>query len=417
MRHREWRFFSASLVVCILLVAGAFTSCRNDELPPPAEVEKVDWIGESSGNFDDLSGEYAGLYVLNSGGVGTNETTLDYLDFQDGLYHRNIFAERNPEKLASLGDNGTDMQVHDGKLYIVVNKSNRVEILDAKTAKHLGRIEGINDCRKLAFDGSGNGYITSYLIPGRNTVEHPYGEVVRFSTADATLGQVTGRVRVGYQPEDMLFVSENKLLVTNSGVYNRPDYDTRITEVDPQGSMSVVGELSVAPNLNLLTGGRMDASPCHVWVSSRGDALGHGAGIHQMSMVRFGNEWVLRLSESKPLPVHAIDMVNLPESNDVVVMSGDYNPMNGHFSRVRVFRTSMTLTEPKWFSFQGWDELERPVCMALALGKDGKPVYYLFGDAKNYNSSGKLFCFDSTGRKIWSVRTGIIPTRIVLVKK
>ena len=36
-------------------------------------------------------------------------------------------------------------------------------------------------------------------------------------------------------------------------------------------------------------------------------------------------------------------------------------------------------------------------------------------DAKNYVSSGTLYCYDSRGRRKWSVRTGDIPAHIVFL--
>ena len=38
-------------------------------------------------------------------------------------------------------------------------------------------------------------------------------------------------------------------------------------------------------------------------------------------------------------------------------------------------------------------------------------------DAKNYVSSGTLYCFDRYGKKKWSVRTGDIPAHMVFLNK
>lgn len=38
-------------------------------------------------------------------------------------------------------------------------------------------------------------------------------------------------------------------------------------------------------------------------------------------------------------------------------------------------------------------------------------------DAKNYVSSGTLYCFSPEGRKKWSVRTGDIPAHITFLRK
>jgi DNA-binding beta-propeller fold protein YncE len=38
-------------------------------------------------------------------------------------------------------------------------------------------------------------------------------------------------------------------------------------------------------------------------------------------------------------------------------------------------------------------------------------------DAKDYVSSGTLYCFDKHGKKKWSVTTGDIPAHIVLIPR
>jgi DNA-binding beta-propeller fold protein YncE len=38
-------------------------------------------------------------------------------------------------------------------------------------------------------------------------------------------------------------------------------------------------------------------------------------------------------------------------------------------------------------------------------------------DAKNYVSSGTLHCYDNTGRRKWSVRTGDIPAHITFLPR
>ena len=63
---------------------------------------------------DDVIGQqthgagWTGMYVLNEGNMGSNKATLDYFDETTGVYHKNIYAERNPNVVKELGDVGND---------------------------------------------------------------------------------------------------------------------------------------------------------------------------------------------------------------------------------------------------------------------------------------------------------------------
>lgn len=61
--------------------------------------------------------------------MGSNKCTLDYLDYVNGYYIRNLYSERNPNVVKELGDVGNDIQIYGSKLYVVVNCSHKVEVL------------------------------------------------------------------------------------------------------------------------------------------------------------------------------------------------------------------------------------------------------------------------------------------------
>src|SRR5690606_42078542 len=93
--------------------------------------------------------------------MNMHQASLEYMDLQAGEYHRNIYNEINPEITKGLGDVGNDMAVYGSKLYIIVNNSNKVEVLDKYTAKRIGQIDVIN-CRYITF-GNGRAYVSAYL--------------------------------------------------------------------------------------------------------------------------------------------------------------------------------------------------------------------------------------------------------------
>ena len=181
-------------------------------------MEDIDTGGKT------MKSEIIGMYLLNEGNMGSNKATLDFLDLsgKDSTvhYYRNIYSERNPSTVMSLGDVGNDCQIYGSRLWLVINCSNKVEVARAADAVRIGKVN-IPNCRYVAFK-DGFAYVSSYVgsVYGVGSQESgdsrsPLGSVFKVDTL--TL-QKTDSVSVGYQPEEMDILG-NRLYVANSGGY------------------------------------------------------------------------------------------------------------------------------------------------------------------------------------------------------
>ena len=112
-----------------------------------------------------------GFYLVNEGNMGSNKCTIDYMDYFTGLYSRNIYAERNPNVIKELGDVGNDIGIYGSKLYVVVNCSHKVEVMDAHTGIRIGQVD-IPNCRYVRFY-RGSAYVSSYVGPVRIDPDAP----------------------------------------------------------------------------------------------------------------------------------------------------------------------------------------------------------------------------------------------------
>ncbi|MDE6791934.1 MAG: YncE family protein, partial [Muribaculaceae bacterium] len=130
-----------SLYFSLLLTLIA-VGCREDELVVPTEYEI---IGDET-----REGDIRGFYLVNEGNMGSNKCTLDFYDYHTGLYSRNFYAEKNPNVIKELGDVGNDIGIYGSKLYVVVNCSHKVEVLDSRSGLRLGLI-AIPNCRYVRF--------------------------------------------------------------------------------------------------------------------------------------------------------------------------------------------------------------------------------------------------------------------------
>ena len=256
-----------------VLLCGA-ASCSEDEaviLPDYQDVE-----GETvSGETDDPANRLAGFYVLNEGNMGANKATIDYFDYKNTRYARNIYPSRNPSVVMELGDTGNDIAVYGGRLYIVLTGSHKVEVCDAITAERIGQVD-ISSPRYIAFDGN-YAYVTSEVGgTGDN------GSVVRFNLS--TL-KTEGSVSVGLVPEEMV-VTGGKLYVANSQNYGVGRFDNTISVID-LASFSFDSSITVGVNLHHL---RIDGEG-NMWVNSRGNYSDQPADLFKLTRTgdTFGN--------------------------------------------------------------------------------------------------------------------------------
>ncbi len=379
------------LLLPMLLVAAALAGCREDEVVVPAEYEP---IPDAPAADTDIRG----FYLVNEGNMGSNKCTLDYYDYLTGVYARNIYAERNPNVIKELGDVGNDIGIYGSKLYVVVNCSHKVEVLDARSGVRIGQVD-IPNCRYVRFH-RGKAYVSSYVGPVQLGADAPKGAVYQVDTLSLA---ITGQVTVGYQPEEMETVGDN-MYVANSGGYRAPEYDNTVSVIDLAG-MRQVELIPVGINLHRVRKDRYD----RLWVTSRGDRLSRPSRLYVMDRIP-GTD---RMKVTDTLPVACSNMAI--HGNLLYFYAAEWSDLTGS-NTISYGIIDIRTKEVVSTNFIT-DGTEREIAMPYGIAVHPETGDIYLTDAKNYVSSGTLYCFDSQGRKKWSVRTGDIPTAIAFLHK
>ncbi|WP_290454366.1 YncE family protein [Muribaculum intestinale] len=372
----------------LLLVA---TSCREDELVVPTEY---DIIPETPGENTHIRG----FYLVNEGNMGSNKCTLDYFDYFTGLYARNFYAERNPNVIKELGDVGNDIGIYGSKLYVVVNCSHKVEVMDARSGLRLGQID-IPNCRYIRFH-RGKAYVSSYVGPVLIDANAPKGAVYQVDTLSLS---VTAKVTVGYQPEEMEIV-DDYMYVANSGGYRAPNYDNTVSVIQ-MIDFKQVQQIPVGINLHRLKKDRYDK----IWVSSRGDYQSRPSRLYVMEKKRGYNQMIV----TDTLDLACSNMAFFGDSLYYYATEwNNYTASNSISYGIIDIKTKKVMSES--FIADG-TEKEITIPYGIAIHPETGDIFVT--DAKNYVSSGTLYCFDRKGRKKWSVRTGDIPAHITFLPR
>ena len=104
------------------------------------------------------------LYVLCEGLFNMNNSTLASYNMSSQLLEKNLFLSVNQR---GLGDTANDMVLHGDNLFIVVDVSSQIEVIDARTGLSRKQIPLFNEQgigrqpRTLVFHG-GKGYLTCF---------------------------------------------------------------------------------------------------------------------------------------------------------------------------------------------------------------------------------------------------------------
>lgn len=381
-----YKFFSY-IFLPLLMVA---TSCREDELVVPTEYDIVgDMPAQSS---------VRGFYLLNEGNMGSNKCTLDYYDYTTGLYSRNFYAERNPTVIKELGDVGNDIGIYGSKLYVVVNCSHKVEVMDARSGVRLGQVD-IPNCRYIRFH-RGKAYVSSYVGPVMIDPSAPKGAVYEVDTASFA---VTRKVTVGYQPEEMEIV-DDYMYVANSGGYRAPAYDNTVSVIE-MIDFKQVQQIPVGINLHRLKKDRYGK----LWVTSRGDYQTRPSRLYVMQKVRGYN----RMAVTDTLDIACSNMAFRGDSLFYYATEwNNFTQSNTITYGIVDIRTLERVSEN--FITDGTDR-DITIPYGIAIHPESGDIFVT--DAKNYVSSGTLYCFDRQGRRKWSVRTGDIPAHIAFLPR
>ncbi|MBO4558412.1 MAG: YncE family protein [Bacteroidales bacterium] len=335
-----------------------------------------------------------GFFLLNYGDEDGNNSTLDFYDYNTGVYNRDFFTECNPEITDKLGAGGNDMIIYGTRLYVAMTRSNFLEAIDIRTGWHNDRIP-FQNCRYLCA-GDGCIYVSSYGSDSEDNTGPQLGFVAKIDTNSL---DIRDYCTVGYQPEEMAIIGNN-IYVANSGINRVPNYDNTVSVIDKY-IFREIHKIEVAPNLH-----RMEPDFYgNIWVSSRGDyydipsmtfaiSTEYNAVCELLDMTACTDMDLCRDS----LYICSNIFNNFTQTNTIGYAIVDVKNRN--------VVTNKIITD-------GTDEqIQNPTCIAV----NPQTGEIFIADARDRQTPGKLYCFSKEGILRWSVYTGLNPCRIVFTR-
>jgi YVTN family beta-propeller protein len=349
--------FKLNSLLGSLALLFILASCHKDAKVTPPHVAVTD-----------------GYYILNQGLFNDNNSTLSFYSYTSKQVAADIFSAVNSR---GLGDTGNDIEIYGSKMYIVMNVSSTVEVVDAKSAKSLQQIKLFNGAtarepRDVVFYKN-NAYVTSYD-----------GTVAVIDTTSLTVSKY---ITVGRNPEQ-LTVANGKAYVANSGGLDYPNYDKTVSVID-LSSNTVIKTLTVVVN------------PQNVAVDNYGNVYVLSAGDYNT------------VKSSLAVIDANTDVVKSQKDFDGsnMIIQGDNLYFISSANKIEVYSVKTQGISNASFISDG-----TAITTPYAIAVDGTTGEVFVTDAKDYVSNGSVYAFDKTGKLEYSITAGINPGKIAFLK-
>ncbi len=328
-----------------LTVATILFSCKKDDVSIPATSFKAD---------------HGSVYISNEGNFQSGNATLTYFNPLNKTINDDPFKQVNNQ---TLGDICQSMNIINGKLYIVVNNSGKIEVCDPYSMKKEFTVSGLTSPRYIIPASISKAYVTD-----------AYSN--RISIINLNNHSISGTIALNGWTEQMLS-KNSKIYITNTSsdylyIIN-PDTDLLTDSV-----LISKGASSILEDIN----GKL-------WILCGGDYLNrYNASLYRIN----------------------------PDNNQI---ENNFTFSNGDFpSRLCINNTGDSLYYLNNGVYKmGIDDLTRPTSpfiissgnnfYGLAIDKTKNEIYV--SDAIDFIQKGKVFRYRANGSEIDNFLVGIIP--------
>jgi glycine cleavage system H lipoate-binding protein len=327
--------------------------------------------GNSSQNKDYSQGVIIVNEGLFSGGTGNiqfyNPSTKEIWD--------QVFDSVNGRPIGSIAQS---VAFSNDQVFIVVNNSNKIEIVNRKTFKSEGTQYGLNLPDEVMYLNE-KLYVTEWV--------NFNGDRGNLVVIDPHAGTILKRIAVGVTPSKMAFVNGTHLAVLNSG-------DSTVSYVNLSGELvEKTFEVNQNPNSIVSLGGSKFAVLCGGNPSWKGQET--AGSLHFFEFANESSRSVFSQNTLHPtlLNKNSNNQLGYALDGKLVLMSAG----------------STQVTETPWFTHNG-------ISGIYGLGYNESDQHWWISDAKDFSSKGMVYRVNKSAALADSFATGIVPRNFGFLK-
>ena len=225
-------YLTKTLPIFLFIILLSFFSCSDETLVPII-------------NDDSFSN---GVFITNEGLFQAGNASVSFYDLTTNSIQERIFSAVNNQP---LGDILQSMNVQGDKTYLVVNNSDKIEIVNTSDFSSVGTIENLGSPRHIQLINTDKAYVTDL-----------FNEAI--SVVDLNTNQVIQKIPIrGGSTEEMLLIGD-ELFVTSPSLFN--NYSNQLFVINTV-SDEVVDSITVGYNPSNV---QLDRNN-QLWVMCNGD--------------------------------------------------------------------------------------------------------------------------------------------------
>jgi len=158
-----------------------------------------------------------GLFIVNEGQFSNTNASLDFfLPHKDTVF-QNVYQTVNNEE---LGDIFQSLSFDDNNLYLIINNSGKIIVIDRLTLQKKGTIEGLPSPRQMVYTGNGNLWYVSNLFSEHlyvvNTATMQIEDMILTETSTDPILKVNNQLFIGLPNTNMLLIKQDGSDVFNT---------------------------------------------------------------------------------------------------------------------------------------------------------------------------------------------------------
>ena len=314
-----------------------------------------------------------GVLILNQGGFGNGNASISYLSDDFQTQQNNIFAIVNPT--ITLGDTAQDIGFINDLAFIVLNVSNKIEIVNRYSMVHVATIAtGLSNPRFITFS-NGKGFVTNWGAGGSATDDY-------VAVLNLTTYAVSSTIPVAEGPERII-ENNNKLYVAHAGGFG---FGNTVSVLDATtNSLSTTISVGDVPN-------SLEIKDNALYVIC--------GGKPSWSATETGGKFV-KINVNNNTIANSIDFpATAHPSNLDVDDNSFYYTVNAAIFKSTLAATTLPTTALFTTTEQG-------VYGVYSFAVKNNKIFV--GDALDFNSNGKVHVYSTAGTIEQSYTVGIIP--------
>ena len=353
---KEIKIFFGYMLIGLLMV-----SCHKDAF----------WEqGNTSGSFQASSG----IFVLNEGNFMRGNSSLCFINNQLDSINRDVFSTINQRP---LGDVAQSMSLIHGNIWVVVNNSGKIEILDPLSMLSKAKIDGLISPRYITTINDSMACVSDLLS-------------TKISLINTKTLRLTGQIECGKSTEQMM-VFGNYLLALHWSDYG--GFDNRSASLIDIPELKKSSEIILAKEPNSLVKDKNG----DIWILCSGGYQ----GIENPQLIKLDGKsfGILRRINFE---------IGRSPKNLITNRSGD----SLLYIDQDVFKMGIDAPDTPGTAF-----ITRKNRLLYAMAIDPREGRLFISDALDYSRNGKVYIYSASGLLIQSLEAGIIPGNFLFYQK